>query len=182
MIIQGCPHILLNAYSDWCRAVGRPLPIVAVVFDEECLRQLIHETSLMGDGSLDPFSTVDYLVQRLRRFRHQSSLLQLPRFRLCLETGVVPFGALCDVLLEVVETWTDIMLCLSNDVFLMKKNVNAVDLDSLLCSDHLGLPRLELLRVVLLCVRANCAKQSDSAIRNYACRSFKIVVSFTGVC
>ena len=98
VIIQGCPPILFNAYSDWCRAIGRPLPLIAVVFDEECLRQLIHEASFMGVGSVDPFSTVDYLVQRLRRFRHQSWLMQLPRFHLCLETGVVLFGALCDVM------------------------------------------------------------------------------------
>ena len=125
----------------------------------------------MGVGSVDPFSTVDYLVQRLRRFRHQNRLLQLSRFRLCLETGVVPFVALCDVLLELVENWTDIKLCLSNDVLLMKTKVNIVDLDSFLCSNCLGLPLLALLHVVLFCFRANCAKQFDSAIKDYACRS-----------
>ena len=105
----------------------------------------------MGVGSVDPFSTVEYFIQRQRRFPHQSWLLQLPRVRLCLETGVVPFDALCDLVLELVENWADIKLCLSNDVLLMKKSVNVVDLDSLLCSERLGLPRLALLHVVLLC-------------------------------
>ena len=126
----------------------------------------------MGVGSVDPFSTVDYLTQRLRRFRHQSWLMQLPRFRLCLESGVVPFDSLCDVLQELIDNWVDIKLCLSNDVLLMKKNVNVVDLDFLLCSDRLGLPRLALLHVVLLCFHANCGNLFDSAIRDYACRSF----------
>ena len=170
--LQGCPPILFNAYTDWCRVVGRPVPLVAVVFDDDYLRRLIHEASFMGVGSVDPFSTVDYLAQRLRRFRHQSWLMQLPRFRLCLESGVVPFDSLCDVLQELIDNWVDIKLCLSNDVLLMKKNVNVVDLDSLLCSDRLGLPRLALLHVVLLCFRANCGRLFDSAIRDYACRSF----------
>ena len=54
----------------------------------------------------------------------------------------------------------------------MKKSVKVVDLDSLVCSNRLGLPRLALLHVVLLCFCANCAKQFDSAIRDNACRSF----------
>ena len=33
--IQGCPPILFNAYTDWCRVVGRPVPLVAVVFDDD---------------------------------------------------------------------------------------------------------------------------------------------------
>ena len=33
VLIQGCPPILFNACSDCCCAVGRPLPLVAVVFD-----------------------------------------------------------------------------------------------------------------------------------------------------
>ena len=85
------------------------------------------------------------------------------------------------MLLELVENWADVKLCFSNDVLLKKKRVNVVELDSLLCSDRLGLPRLALLHVVLLCFRANCAKQFVSAIRDYACRSFT-VVSFTGFC
>ena len=126
----------------------------------------------MDVGSVDPFSTVDYLTQRLRRFRHQNWLMQLPRFRLCLESGVVPFESLCDVLQELIDNWADIKLCLSNDVLLMKKSVDKVDSYSLLCSDCLGLPRLDLLHVVLLCFRAICEKLFDFAVRDYACRSF----------
>ena len=126
----------------------------------------------MGVGSEDWFSTVDYLVQRLRKFRHQNWLSLLPGSRLCLETGVVPFDTLCDVLLELVENCTDTKLCLSNDVLLIKKSVNVVDLDPFLCSDCHRLNCSAFLHVVLLCFRANCTKQFDSAIRDYACRSF----------
>ena len=54
----------------------------------------------------------------------------------------------------------------------MKKTVNVVDLDSLLCSDRLGLPRLASLHVVLLCYCWNIRKQQDASVRDYAHRNF----------
>ena len=83
-----------------------------------------------------------------------------------------PFVILCDVLEELLENWSDVKICLAKDVLLMKKSINVVDLDSLLCSDRLGLPRLELLHVVLLCFRTNCAKLFDVSVKDYACRTF----------
>ena len=170
--IQGCPPVLFNAYVDWCQAVGRPVPIAAIVFDCDVLRRLMHDASFMCVGSVDPFATVEYLVQRLKRVRHQAWLLNLPRFRMCLESGVIPAASWCDVVQELLDNWSDIKICLSNDTLLMKKNVNVVDLDSLLCSDRLGLPRLALLHVVLLCFRSNCKKQFESSVRDYGCRNF----------
>ena len=156
--IQGCPIVLFNAYVDWCQAVSRPVPIAAVIFDCDVLRRLMHDASFMCVGLVDPFATVEYLVQRLKRVRHQAWLLNLPRFRMCLESGDIPAASLCDVIQELLHNWSDIKICLSNDVLLMKRNVNVVDLDSLLCSDRLGLPRLALLHIVLLYVRSNSKK------------------------
>ena len=170
--IQGCLPVLFNAYVDWCQAVGRPVPIAAIVFDCDVLRRLMHDASFMCVGSVDPFATVEYLVQRLKRVRHQAWLLNLPRFRMCLESGVIPAASWCDVVQELLDNWSDIKICLSNDTLLMKKNVNVVDLDSLLCSDRLGLPRLDLLHVVLLCFRSNCKKQFESSVRDYGRRNF----------
>ena len=170
--IHGCPPVLFNAYVDWCQAVGRPVPIAAIVFDCDVLRRLIHDASFMCVGSVDPFATVEYLVQRLKRVRHQAWLLNLPRFRMCLESGAIPAASWCDVVQELLDNWSNITICLSNDTLLMKKNVNVVDLDSLLCSDCLGLPRLVLLHVVLLCFRSNCKKQFESSVRDYVCRNF----------
>ena len=76
------------------------------------------------------------------------------------------------MLQELLDHWADVKLCLSNDVFVMRKSANVVDLDSLLCSDRFGLPRLALLHVVLLCFRANCKKLFDPNVRDYACRGF----------
>ena len=118
------------------------------------------------------FATVEYLVQRLKRVQHQAWLLNLPRFRMCLESGVIPAASLCDVIQELLDNWSDIKICLSNDTLLMKKNVNVIDLDSLLCSDRLGLPRLALLHVVLLCFRSNFKKQFESSVLDYGCRNF----------
>ena len=89
--IMGCPPVLFNAYVDWCRSVGRPVPIVALTFDLDLLRRLISESSFLCVGSVDPIATVEYLVQRSKRVRHQAWLLNLPQLRLCLESGVVPF-------------------------------------------------------------------------------------------
>ena len=170
--IVDCPPVLFNAYVDWCCSVGRPVPIVSVTFGPDLLRRLINESSFVCVGSVDPFATVEYLVQRLKRVRHQAWLLNLPQLRLCLESGVVPFESLCEVLQELLDNWADVKLCLSNDVLLMKKAVNVVDLDSLLCSDRLGLPRLALLHVILLCYCSNFRKQQDPNVRDYACRNF----------
>ena len=54
----------------------------------------------------------------------------------------------------------------------MKKTVNVVDVDSLLCADRLGLPRLALLHVILLCYCSNFWKQQDPNVQDYACRNF----------
>ena len=116
-------------------------------------------------------AVIEYLAQRLKRVRHRAWLLNLPWFRLCLEDGAVPFAILCDVLEELLESWSDVKICLANDVLLMKKSFDMVDLDSLLCSDRLGLPRLALLHVVLLCFRTNCAKLFDHSVKDYACRN-----------
>ena len=89
--IQSCPSVLFNAYIDWCCSVGRPVPVAAAVFDSDLFRRLVREASLT---CLDPFAAVEYLVQRLKKFSHQAWLLDLPRFRLCLESGVVPFESL----------------------------------------------------------------------------------------
>ena len=170
--ILGCSPVLFTAYVDWCRSVGRPSPIGAISFTGDVLRRLIGESSLACVGAVDPFATVDYLAHRLMRVRHQAWLLDLPKFRMCLETGVVPFASLCDVLQELLDHWPDVKLSLSNDVFVMKKVANVVDLDSLLCSDRLGLPRLSLLHVVLLCFRANFKGLFDSGAKDYACRNY----------
>ena len=170
--ILGCSPVLFNAYVDWCRSVGQPSPIVAISFTGDVFRRLVGESSLACVGAVDPFATVDYLAHRLMRIRHQAWLLDLPKFRMCLETGVVPFASLCDVLQELLDHWPDVKLSLSNDVFMMKKVANVVDLDSLLCSDRLGLPRLSLLHVVLLCFRANFKRLFDSGAKDYACRNY----------
>ena len=132
----------------------------------------MNDASFSCVGSVDPFSTIEYLVQRLKRVRQQAWLLELPQLRLCLESGDVPVSVFCEALQELLDHWTDVKLCLSNDVFVMKKSANVVDLDSLLCSDRSCLPRLALLHVVLLCFRANCKKFFDANVRDYACRSF----------
>ena len=130
--IQNCPPVLFNAYVEWRRTVDRPIPMAAVVFDSHVLRHMVHEASFMCVGSVDPFATVEYLVQRLKRVRHQAWRLDLPQFRLCLESGEIPFSSLGGVIQKLLDQWADIKICLSNDVWLMKKNINAVDLDSLL--------------------------------------------------
>ena len=170
--IQNCPPVLFNAYMDWCRSMGRPVPVVATIFDIDLLRRLVRDASLVCVGSVDPFAVIEYLTQRLKKFAPQAWLLNLPQFRLCLESGVVPPENLCVVLQELLDIWSDVKICVSNDILLMKKNVNVVDLDSLLCSDRLGLPRLALLHVLLLCFRSNCKRLFESDVADYACRSF----------
>ena len=170
--IMDCPPVLFNGYIDWCRAVGRPVPVVAVSFNPDLLRRLINESSIVCVGSVDPLSALEYLVQRLKRVRHQAWLLNLPQLRLCLESGVVPFESLCEVLQELLDNWADVKLCLSNNVLLMKKSTTIVDMDSLLCADRLVLPRFAFLHVVLLCYRSNFRRQLDPKIRDYACRNF----------
>ena len=140
--IVNCPSVPFNGYVDWCQAVGRHVPVVAVTFDPDRLGRLINESSFVCVGSVDPFSTLEFLVQCLKRVRHQAWLLNLPQLRLCLESGVVPFDSLCGVMKELLGIWADVELCLSNKVLLMKKAVNFVNQVSLLCSDRLGLPRL----------------------------------------
>ena len=74
---------------------------------------------------------------------------------------------------ELLENWSDVKNCLANDVLLMKKSINVVDRDSLLCSDRLELPRLALLHVGLLCFRTICEKLFDPSVKDsYACRNF----------
>ena len=170
--IQTCHPVLFNAYVDWCRSMGRPVPVVAAIFDFDLLRRLVRDASLVCVGPVDPFAAIEYLVQRLKKFCSQAWLLNLPQFRLCLESGVVPPEALCDVLQELLDNWSDVKICLSNDVLLMRKNINVVDLDSLLCSDRFGLPRLALLHVLVLCFRSNCKKLFESDVTDYPCRSF----------
>ena len=159
--ILDCHPLLFNAYVDWCRSVGRPVPIVAISFTSDLLRRIVSESSLACIGAVDPFATVEYLTQRLKRVRHQAWLLNLPKLRMCLETGIVSFNSLCDVLQELLDNWWDVKFCLSHDVLMMKKVVNVVDLGSLLCSDCLRLPRLASLHVVLLCFRSNFRKLSE---------------------
>ena len=108
--------VLFNAYVDWCRSVGCPVPLVALTFGPGLLRRLINESSFVCVGSVDPFATVEYLVQRLERVRHQAWLLILPQLRSCLESGVVPFESLCGVLQKLFDNWAGVKLCLSNDV------------------------------------------------------------------
>ena len=74
--------------------------MAAVVFDSDALRHMVHEASFICVGSVDPFATVEYLVQRLKRVRRQAWLLDLPQFRLCLESGEIPFPSLCGVIQE----------------------------------------------------------------------------------
>ena len=95
---MNCPPVLIIGYIDWCQAVGRPVPVVAVSFNPDLLRRLSNESSIVCVGSVDPFSALEYFVQRLKRVRHQVWLLNLPQLRLCLESGVVPFESLCGVL------------------------------------------------------------------------------------
>ena len=41
--IENCPPILFNSYVDWCRLVGRHVPIVSVSFGSELLRRLVND-------------------------------------------------------------------------------------------------------------------------------------------
>ena len=143
---------------------------------------MVHEASFKCVGSVDPLATVEYLVQRLKRVRHQAWLLNLPQFRLCLESGEIPFPSLCGVIQELMDHCADMKICLSNVTLLMKKNINAVDLDSLLCSDRLGLPRLALFHVVLLCFQSNCKCQFESAGQTMLAEISVTFASSIGVC
>ena len=78
--IQGCSPVLFISYVNWCRAGGQPTPIAAVDFDSDVLRRLIHESSFVCIKSVDPFATVEYLVQCLKRVRHNAWLLNLHGF------------------------------------------------------------------------------------------------------
>ena len=51
--IQNCP-VLFNAYMDWCRSIGRPVPVVAAIFDTDLLRRLVCDADLVCVGSVDP--------------------------------------------------------------------------------------------------------------------------------
>ena len=106
--IVNCPPVLFNGYVDWYPAVGRPVPVVAVAFDSNLLRRLINESSFVCVGSVDPFAAMEYLVQRLRRVRHQSWFLKLHQLRLCLECGFIPFDLLCGVLQDLLDNWADV--------------------------------------------------------------------------
>ena len=60
--IQNCPPVLFNAYVDWCRSVGRPVPVVAAIFDSDLLRRLVRDASSVCAGSVDPFAAIEYLA------------------------------------------------------------------------------------------------------------------------
>ena len=113
------------------------------------------------------------------RFDHQDGRYdhswssKFSRFRLCIETGVVPSSSLCDALQELIDNRAGIKLCLSNDgCALRKKNVKVVDFNSLLCSVRLGQSRVALLHVVTLCFHSNFGNQFDPGVKDYDCRNF----------
>ena len=72
LAVEGFLPFLFKLYVDWCRSVGRPVPIVSVTFDAELLRRLVNEASFVCVDSVNPFATVESLVQRLKRVRHQA--------------------------------------------------------------------------------------------------------------
>ena len=104
--------------------MGRPSPILSVSLEAEFLRQLVNGASFGAQWTR--------LLQRLERVHQQEWLLVLTQLRLCLETGDLPFSALCEVLPELLDHWAIVKLCLYNDVFVMRKSVSVVDLVSLL--------------------------------------------------
>ena len=64
--IQNCPPVLFNAYMDWCRSMGRPVPVVATIFGVDLLRRLVRDASLVCVGSVDFFAVIEYLRHRLK--------------------------------------------------------------------------------------------------------------------
>ena len=178
--IQPFPSVLFKAYIDWCRSVGS-MPVVSVVFDSDLLRHLVCEVNLACVGSVDSFAIVKYLAQRLKKCFHQAWLLNLPQFRLCLESGVVPFESLCDVLQQLLDHWSDVKICPPNTDLLMKNNINVVDLNSHLCSDRLGLSRLALLHLLLLCFRSICLKFFEPSVTDYS-ENLPVFAFTIGVC
>ena len=107
----------------------------------------------------------------MKKFCSQAWLLNLPQIRLCLESGVVPPEALCDVLQELLDHWSDVKICLSNDVLLMRKTpISWMWIPSSVQTVWVCLGWLYCM--FFCCFRSNCKKLFESDVTDYSCRSF----------
>ena len=79
------------------------------------------------------------------------------------------FESLRDILLELLDNWSDVKLCLSNDVSLIKKAVNIVHLDSLLFSDRLGQASIIFFASCSVLLPFDFRSQRESSVQGYAC-------------
>ena len=77
-------------------------------FDPETFRRLFQQFAHHVFGSNEPFTIVEHLVFRLRSAIGEPWMEPLTTLKRCCAAGSVQFVDYCDLLLELMDPWTDV--------------------------------------------------------------------------
>ena len=110
--ISGGSHVLADTYREYL-GIGYSHKLVEYpIFDLRLLKWLLQKVSSSVFGSLDPFSTTEFIVTRLKGAEHRDWMLSRSGLRRAIITGELSLPSLVEVVSNIVGVWPLIVVYL----------------------------------------------------------------------
>ena len=124
VVVSGGSHVLADTYGEY---LGRGYSHKLVdypIFDLRLLKRCLQRVSSSVFGSMNPFSTTEFIVTRLKGAEHRDCMMPRSSLRRAIITGELPMPSLLEVDSNVAGVWPLIVVYL-------KETGKKTDVDSL---------------------------------------------------
>ena len=103
--LHGGPHVLAEAFASYLGSGYRAKLVEYLIFDLRLLKRCIQRTSASVFGSLDPFSMIEFVVNRLKGAETREWMASCPALHKAIITNDLSKPGLVDVVANIVGVW-----------------------------------------------------------------------------
>ena len=103
--LQGRPHVLVEAFATYLASGYQTKLIEYPTFDLRLKKRCLQRTASFVFGSLDPFSLIEFLVNRLKGAETRDWMASRPALRKAIVTNELSMLGLVAVLGNIVGVW-----------------------------------------------------------------------------
>ena len=103
--LSGGSHILVECYKEYLGSGYTKTLVDYPIFDVRLLKRCLQKTASVVFGTLDTFSTTEFIVTRLKCAEHRDWMQSRQSLRMAIETGDLSFPGLLDVVSNIIDVW-----------------------------------------------------------------------------
>ena len=110
--ISGGSHVLADTYREYLGSGYSHKLVEYPIFDLRLLKRCLQKVPSSVFGFLDPFSMTEIIVTRLKGTEHRDWMMSRSSLRRAIITGELSMPSLVEVVSNIVEVWTLIVVYL----------------------------------------------------------------------